>query len=470
MKVLLINPPKQNTIYSEVPTTVNAEINSMPPLGLLYLEAYLFARTEHRARIVDCQATGVTHEALEGIIREEDPDMVGITGHTHDLLDMLMATRTARRVKPGVQIWWGGPHVTSFPVESLHFPEVDGAVPREGEVPFAQALDVLARGSDLGDVKGILFRRDGEVVRTPPAEPVQDLDSLPMPRREILDVRNYYYVLGNEVTATALISSRGCPFNCNFCNTPGRQSYRGRSPANVVDEMEACAALGIREIYFVDDTFNANPKRVEGICEEILRRGLKIRWNFRARINLLHLDLLKLVEKAGCTRIHVGVEAGTDEGMKALRKQLTVDKVREGFRLLKQTRMTTVCYFMIGCPHEKTREDISKTVDFAISLDPDYVLFGIMTPYPDTDLYNEGVKRGILDADHWRNFILNPAPGFHPQAWTEHLTQEQLNEALEVAFKRFYIRPKVLFRKLLEVRNFRELGRKLKAGWAIARL
>lgn len=470
MKILLINPPRENSIYSEVPTTVNAEINSMPPLGLLYLESYLYHHTEHRARIVDCQAEHLDHAALEQRVRDEQPHLVGITGHTHDLVDMLMATRTVKRVHPEIAVWWGGPHVTSFPRESMHFAEVDGAVPKEGEVPFAHVVDTLARGGDLARVRGILFRRQGDVVETPPAVTVNDLDTLPHPRRDVLNVKNYYYLLGNEVTATSLISSRGCPYNCNFCNTPGRKTWRDRSPRDVVEEMESCVRLGIKEIYFVDDTFNVDRRRVDAICEEILARGLKVRWNFRARVNLLRPQQMALLERAGCTRIHVGVEAGNDEGMKGLRKQLTVQKVKEGFKLLKKTRMHTVCYFMIGCPHERTREDIMQTIDFAIELDPDYVLFGIMTPYPDTDIFHDGVRRGLLDPQHWQRFILDPKPGFKPEMWTEHLSEDELNEMLEIAFKKFYIRPKLMFKKLLEVRNIKDLARKLKAGWSIAKL
>ena len=470
MKILLVNPPRANSIYSEVPTTVNAEINSMPPLGLMYLESHLAAHTGHQTQIIDCRAYGIDHEGLEDIVRREQPDLVGLTGHTHDLVDILMATRMCKRVRPDMQVWWGGPHVTSFPLESMHFPEVDGAIPKEAEVPFTQVVETLASGGDLSTVRGILFRRNGEVVQTPPAPIIEDLDSLPPPRREVLDVKRYYYLLGDEVTATSLISSRGCPYNCTFCNTPGRKTWRHRSPVSVVDEMEACVRLGIKEIYFVDDTFNVDRERVDGICHEIIRRGLKVRWNFRARVNLLRGDQLALLEKAGCTRIHVGVESGTNEGMKGLRKQLTVDKVKEGFRLLKKTKMHTVCYFMIGCPHERTRQDVLDTIDFAIELDPDYVLFGIMTPYPDTDVFRDGVKRGILDADHWQRFILDPKPGFRPQMWTEHMSEAELNDLLETAFKRFYIRPKLMFKKLIEIRNIKDFARKLKAGWSIAKL
>lgn len=471
MKVLLINPPRDHSIYSEVPTTVNAEINTIPPLGLLYLEAWLHAHSDHEVRILDCLAERWDLARLEEEVRREAPDVVGLTGHTHDLVDMMQVTRMCKRLDPRISTWWGGAHASDFPQESMHHPVLDGCIPFEGEVAFCEVLERLAAGREPSDVPGVWYRsRSGEVVHTGPRTAIADLDSLPFPRRQILDYRKYYYVLGSEAVATSLLTSRGCPYNCTFCNTPGRNTWRWRSANSVVDEMEECARLGIREIYVIDDTFNVRHDRTLAICNEIRRRGLKVNWNIRARVNLMTPESVEALKGAGCTRVHVGVEAGTDEGMKSLNKNLDTDKVRKGFQVLKRSGMTTVCYFLLGCPHEKTRDDVMRTIDFATELDPDYVLFGVLTPYPKTALFDEGVRRGILDPDHWRRFILDPQPGFRPQVWTESFSAEELGELCELAFKRFYIRPRQMFRKLLEVRNLKDLGRKLKAGWEIAKL
>lgn len=471
MKVLLINPPRDHSIYSEVPTTVNAEINTMPPLGLMYLEAYLHAHADHEVRILDALAERWDLARLEEEVRREAPQVVGVTGHTHDLVDMMQVTRMVKGLDPAVSVWWGGAHVSDFPRETMTHPEVDGCIPFEGEQAFCEVLDRLAQGREPADVTGVYYRgADGQVVHTGMRPSIQDLDGLPFPRRSILDYKKYYYVLGTEAIATSMLTSRGCPYNCSFCNTPGRNTWRWRSANSVVDEMEECAKLGIREIYVIDDTFNVRKDRTLAICDEIKRRGLKVNWNFRARVNLMTPETVEAVKSAGCTRVHVGVEAGTDDGMRSLNKALDTEKVRKGFQVLKASGMTTVCYFLIGCPHEKSRDDVMKTIEFATELDPDYVLFGVLTPYPKTALYDEGVRRGILDADHWRRFILDPQPGFRPQVWTETFTAEELGELCDLAFRKFYLRPKQMFRKLLEVRNLQDLGRKLKAGWEIAKL
>lgn len=471
MKVILVNPPRDHSISSEVPTTVNAETNTIPPLGLLYLEAYLHAHSNHEVEIFDCLAEHWHLPELETRLKASQPDLVGITGHTHDLVDMLLVTQMVKRILPECATWWGGPHVSDFPRQCMTFACLDGCIPFEGEAPFCETVNAVEKGEDLRQVRGIYFRdQDGEVVYTGARIVTANLDEIPFPRRDCIDYKKYHYVLGNQAVATSLLTSRGCPYKCCFCNTPGRHTWRWRSAKSIVDEMEECANLGIHEIYIVDDTFNVRHNRTLEICKAIQERGIKVNWNIRARVNLLTAETVEAMQKAGCTRVHVGVESGTDEGMAALNKALTTAQVRRGFNLLKKSGMATVCYFMIGCPHEKTVADIMQTVSFAIELDPDYALFGVLTPYPQTAVYEEGVKRGIIDPQNWERFVTNPRQDFKPQVWTESFTGEQLGELCDSAFKRFYIRPKQMFRKLLEIQNFKDLARKLKAGWEIFKL
>ncbi|MBQ7568796.1 cobalamin-dependent protein [bacterium] len=471
MKLLLINPPRDFSISSEVPEKVNSETNTIPPLGLMYLEAYLHAHSDHEVRIIDCLAERWHIEQLRGIIESEAPQAVGITGHTHDLLDMLQVTRLAKEISPDIVTIWGGPHASDFPVQCMGYPEVDICIPREGEIALCETMDALEKHSDLSALPGVYSRAtDGTLQFGGVRPPIADLDILPPPRREILDIRKYSYVLGGEATSTTLMTSRGCPYKCTFCNTPGHNTWRWRSAGPVVDEIESIANLGINDIYIIDDTFNVRQQRTLDICQGIIDRKIKINWNFRARVNLITAEMVEACRKAGCNRVHVGVETGTDEGMAAINKALTTKQVRDGLRLLKKAKMTTVCYFMVGCPHEKTRADIMRTIDFALELDPDYALFGVLTPYPNTAVYDEGVRRGILDPNNWDNFLRNPSRDFHPQVWTEFFTAQELAQFSEMAFKRFYIRPKQMWRKLMELHSWKDFGRKLKAGWEIFKL
>ncbi|MGM9998436.1 MAG: B12-binding domain-containing radical SAM protein [Candidatus Bruticola sp.] len=485
MKILLINPPRDNSISSEVPTTVNAETNTIPPLGLMYLEAHLHKYSQSEVRIVDCLADHLHSTHLRKIIADYRPQVVGITGHTHDLIDMMQTSQIAKEeLGSRVRIFWGGPHVSDFPAQCMKYSCVDGCIPFEGEEAFTEVVaahtaawneesgyDSQTLANNLQKINGIYFKNEQQqIVQTPTRPPIADLDSLPFPRREILDYRKYSYVLGSEAVATSLLTSRGCPYKCSFCNTPGRTTWRWRSAESVVDELAECAKLGVHEVYIVDDTFNVRQDRVLAICSEIKKRSIKVNWNIRARANCITPETVKAMRSAGCTRVHIGVESGTDEGMKALNKNLTTAKVRQAFNMLTDEGLTTVCYFMIGCPHDSSLDEINKTVDFAISLDPDYALFGILTPYPNTLVYNQGIEKGILDPNHWDQFLANPYPNFKPQVWTEFFSAAELSSLCDQAFKRFYLRPKQMFRKLLELKNFHDMARKLKAGWEILKL
>ena len=469
MRILLINPPGEHPIQSEVPAPVNREVCLLPPLGLLYLESYLAAHhPEHDVRVMDSRAECLSHEDVSRLIGEFQPRVVGITGHTYDLIDMRETSRRAKAVLPGVTVFWGGPHATQFADKCMRFEELDVVVRGEGEITFAESLAHVETG-DFSTVKGLLFRYGDRITDTGERPPAADLDVLPHPRRDILDIRKYYYVLGREEIVSSIVSSRGCPYRCTFCSTPGKR-FRTRSPRDLVDELEACVALGIREFYFVDDTFNADIGRVLDICDEIGSRELDISWNFRARADSITPELVRACEAAGCTRIQVGVETSSDEGMEVLGKDITLEQVMNAFALLGSSRITSAAYFMIGCPHEKTLEDIERTVNFAISLDPDYCLFGVLTPYPGTVLYEKGVASGALDPDRWERFLQDPNPEFRPPVWTEHMGEKELTEYLDMAYKRFYLRPGYILKRLKEVKSLGTLGRKIRAGLSILRL
>ena len=464
MKIALINPPDENRVFTEVPSKVNIKSGILPPMGLLYLESYLDKNSDYKTKVLDCPAEEYDYKKLEEILNDFAPEVIGITGHTHNIIDMLKTSKLYKKLNPRGTVIWGGAHVSAFPEESLSFPEVDYAVYGEGEVTLKKLLDHINNSQDTPkNIKGIVFREKGTILKGEPADYIMDLDELPHPRRSVLDVKKYYYTIGTESVASSFVSSRGCPYQCTFCSTPGK-TFRYRSAEDVADEMEDCQKLGIEELYFVDDTFNVNKQRVIDICNEILKRKIDITWNFRGRINLITEKQLELAEKAGCTRIQLGVETGTDEGMKRLKKGITTDDVRRVFKWLKKSKMISAAYFMIGCPHEKTRDDVLKTIEFAKEIDPDYVLFGILTPYPDTEVYEEGVKKGIIDPSVWDNFVKNPTQNFHPQAWTQFLSLKELEDLLDTAYKKFYRRPGYIFKRLMEIKSGKELWRKIKAG------
>nr|HPJ72789.1 radical SAM protein [bacterium] len=200
--------------------------------------------------------------------------------------------------------------------------------------------------------------------------------------------------------------------------------------------------------------------------DEIIRRRLDIGWDIRARVDCVDAPMLERLRRAHCERIHYGVEAGTEKILAVLNKGITLDQVRETFAATKKLGIETLGYFMIGAPSE-TRDDIMRTIDFALSLRADFVHITILCPFPNTEIYARGLSQGIFPRDYWREFARDPRPGFTPPFWNENFSDEELQELLRYAYRKFYTRPSYILNKLSEVRSWGEFRRKARAGLKI---
>ena len=269
-----------------------------------------------------------------------------------------------------------------------------------------------------------------------------------------------------------MFTSRGCPYKCTFCDrpmSPTISGFRWRGAKNVVDEMADCAHLGITEIMIYDDTFSVRKDRVYEMCEEIVARKLKVTWDVRAHVNTLDADLLRAMKRAGCDRIHFGVESGNDRMLKLIKKNTTVRRIKETFRETRNTGIEALAYFIIGQQSE-TFADIQDTMDLAKELKPDYSHFTIFCPYPGTEIYETGLAKGVIKEDVWRNFARNPVPGFELPVWEEIFTRQQLYELIVKCYKSFYSRPSYVLGRMLRVRSLGELRRKAKAGLDVLKM
>jgi radical SAM superfamily enzyme YgiQ (UPF0313 family) len=467
MNVWLVNPRTDGMIATELPGFVSKEVGRFPPLGLLYLAGALRQAGGHAVRVLDMPARDMSYAGLAEDLRRDRPGLVGITAITHNLVEVLRAAECVKQALPSAHVCVGGPHVDAFPAETLALAPVDSTVWGEGEEVFPRLVEAVAAGRDPDGLPGVSWKDNGRPRPAPaPAPPIADLDRLPLPARDLVDGRDYYYVLGRRATFTTAMSSRGCPYRCVFCSTP-RGRCRARSPAGVVDEMAACLAAGAEEIHFVDDTFNAAPDRLAAVSREILNRGLRARWSIRARINTIEEEGLRLARQAGCVRVHFGVETGTDEGLRVLRKDLTTARIEEAFRLTRRCGLVSAAYFLIGCPHEKTRADVLRTLAFARRLDPDFAMFNILAIYPKTELFDMAVARGLIAKDYWADFVRRPDPAFRLRFWQESFTPAELGDLLRLAYRRFYFRPRVVWRNLRSLGSLEDLKHKAAAALAM---
>lgn len=470
MKVLLVNPPRENELTGNNPPLIDEARGFNPPLGLLYLAGFLEQKTAHQVEICDAQVEELSYPQLGERIRETPPDLVGLTAMTFTLLDVLKTARLVKELDPGIPVAVGGVHAFLYPVETINLEEIDYVLSGEGEESFAFLLDRLEEKNQLDTVPGLTYLEKGEVRSTPVPPLCADLDSLPFPARHLTPYQKYSSVMAKRQPITTMFTSRGCPFRCSFCARPhlGKQ-FRHRSAQNVVDEMEECVGLGIREFLIYDDTFTVNRERAIAVGEEIIRRKLDIGWDIRARVDCVDREMLEILKKAGCERIHYGVEAGTEKILKVLNKGITLEQARATVALTRKIGIETLAYFMIGSPTE-TRGDILQTIRFALDLNPDFTHITILCPFPGTEIYARGLREGVFPRDHWREFAANPVPGFAPPYWHEILSNGELQELLQLAYKKFYTRPSYILRKALQVRSLRELKTKFRAGMKIFRM
>ncbi len=466
MKVLLINPPLMNLVQAETPKFVTQDRGYSPPLGLISIATSINKFSRHRAEVLDTQVLELSLEQIKEKVREINPDAVGMAAITFTLLDSLKMAVLVKEINPSIRVILGGPHATLFPKETLNQPHVDFVVAGEGEKTFPELMDCLGEGKKPEGVKGLYYRNSkGEVVSTGISPVIEELDELPIPDRTLTPYEKYSSVLSKANPLTTMVTSRGCPFRCTFCDRPqmGGKSFRARSAKLIVDEMEQCKRLGINEILFYDDTFTMVRSRVVEVCNEILRRNLKIVWDIRTRVDKVDEELVRLMKKAGLERINFGVESGTKAGLAVIKKDITLEKIEQAFKICKSAGIETLGYFIIGMPGE-TKEQMMETIRFAKKIRPSFAHFTVFTPFPQTEVWRDLIAKGDLRArDAWQNYAENPHTSFDPPTCNE-LSKEELMQVLDLAYKSFYLRPKYVLKEISKVRSPGELFRKVKAG------
>ncbi|TAN58377.1 MAG: radical SAM protein [Rhodospirillales bacterium] len=478
MRILILNPPSENTVIEHPDEEgrdflESDDFGEFPPLGALYVLSYAEQHTKgHSFYFLDCIAERVRHAGLAQRIAEIKPDLVGITSFTISLVDVCLTARAVREAAPQAHICLGGHHPIAFPFEAAQLPGFDSIVVGEGEVAFTQLIEALNRGDDFTQITGVYTKDSIEPFRNqvfhdnrflgrvcvPPAY-VEDVDSLPPLNRSHIRHLKYRNILGVSNDLATILGSRGCPYRCTFCDVPYKR-YRPRNVDHVLDEVEACQAQGYKEFRFYDDLFNINEARILEFCDAVERRGLKFVWDFRGRVNGVTHESLRRAKACGLRLISFGVETGSDEGLRQLKKGTDTAKVRQAFSWCRELGILTVADFIIGLPFEKTEADVRRNIDFLIKLDPDFAQISILTLYPNTELYDQAVAEGLVEAGRWERWALDPKPGFHVDHWEGHLNLAQLTKLQKNAYRRFYFRPRYILRSALQTRSIYELGSK----------
>jgi radical SAM superfamily enzyme YgiQ (UPF0313 family) len=343
--------------------------------------------------VIDCPLLNMNYEGLKQEISRFKPDIVGITSVTVTFSSAVQAAHAAKEVYPQALVVLGGPHVTVLDEQTVgENADVDVVVRGEGEATMLELAELVAKSNleNLQNVKGITFRKDGNIVRTPERDFIQNLDELPHPAYKYFPL-DKYRLFGKLILP--ITTSRGCFANCSFCLAPrmAGRAFRARSPKNVVDELELFKNLYKPDAFtFHDETFTTDKERAIEICEEIRRRKIGTPWDCSTRVDRISKDLLVKMQEAGCQLVSFGAESGSQEILNAMRKGTTVEQNERAIKWVKEAGMTVTVSMIIGYPGE-TRETLEQTLNFIRKTKPDDVHLSLATPYPGIEL-NKVVK------------------------------------------------------------------------------
>ncbi len=383
-------------IYPYFSPRIATSIFRFPPLGLGYIAAYL-KQHDISVEIVDCTFLS-QKRALEKIIASK-PRIIGI----QSMYSMRnKSLELAHLLRDHCELLVAGGALPTIQPE-VFLRDFDVAVIGEGEETMLELINQFVNGGDLSQIKGIAYKdkATGQVKLTSPRGLVDDLDRLPPPSRDLFDNYSYkkYYSGRFGYKTSAIMTSRGCPFACDFCSRPVfGDKFRSRSASKVADEIEEVISLGYDRIWFADDCFTLNRKRLIEVCDEIIKRGLKIGWECLSRVDTLDSDIADKMKQAGCVRMFFGIESGNDSILKIMNKQVTTKQAYFATQLCKKKGIKAGAFFILGYPGENDKT-ILDTVKFASSLPLDYLSFTLPYPIPGTPLFER--LSGALLSEEW---------------------------------------------------------------------
>lgn len=406
-RILLLNPPfKPRTGFNrEGRCTQAADFWSTPwpPYSLASIAAMI--RDDHEVRILDCPAQNIGRKKLEEIVTDFRPALV-ISSSSTQTIEPDLSVLDGLKGAAGPRTAVFGIHATVLAPEILAHPGVDFVVRNEPEETTRDLVAAIDAGGDVSRVQGLAFRDgNGQVVLTAPRPFIQDLDALPYPAWDLVDL-DRYRLPGYGRRFLIISTIRGCPFNCSFCNTHVYYGScaRPRSVSGIVGEIrDGRRRYGIEDFFFWGDTFTLVREQIRSLCRRIIDEDLGIRWVANSRVDTVDAEILDLMQRAGCWMVSYGIESGDDAVLRRCGKKITREKVIEAVRLAQAAGIKVAGHFVLGLPGE-TEASAERTLDLARTLDLDFANFYAAVPFPGSALYDEALREGWLHGQDWTRF------------------------------------------------------------------
>ena len=449
---IIVNPP---ILRAERYTSkfLGAAGASLVPLGILYIASYL-ENKGYNVKLIDAEQQLLTQnetvKAIKSIVDKNENCYVGLSATTVCFNNALTLAKKLKQNIPQIKIILGGVHVTALPEHAMSFNCFDYGIIGEGEVTTYELLETLKNNGNINSVKGIVYKKDNQIVHTEQRELIENLDELPFPARHLLkDINKYIPGLSDYKTlpVTNIITSRGCPGMCTFCsNAVFGRTYRSRSAINIFDEIkDVIQTYKMKEIHFIDDTFLLNKKRVYEVFELCNQHKLKFTWSCYSRIDNVNYEFLKFLKKNGCWRISFGIESGDKRVLKDIRKNITLDKANEVIGWCNKLGIKTTGLFMIGHPTD-TVESINNTINFAINTPFTDAACCVSTPLPGSEQFKlnfSHIEYSQIDFSKFNTMY----SVLTPKGMTNHDVLMKQKEF----YRRFYLRPRIIYSYVLSL-------------------
>ncbi|MBR9678268.1 MAG: radical SAM protein [Nanoarchaeota archaeon] len=446
MKVLFANPP-----WSRSQKHIASSIKfSFPPLGLLQLGSYAQAQGLE-VKVVDNIGFGSNIKEFIRKVEGFGPDLVCLTTSTTTFENALKTVQAIKASSSGIKTVLGGPHVSVLPDEAL-IKGVDFVVRGEGEKTFEELVKSLKAGKGFGKVKGLSFKQGKKVIHNRSRVLIKNIDELPFADRELVPIKKYVSPPGLALNdlATNMIASRGCPFRCSFCsNTVFGKTFRPNSAERMVKEVGYLKNLGFKEVFFNDDVFTLNKKRVFDFCNGLEKDGLDVLWSCSTRADCLDREMIRKMKKSGCHTIGFGVESSDQKFIDQMNKDIKLKTIEKAIRLCKEEGLNVKAYYLIGYSND-VESNAFRDLKHAIKHGVDYVKFALMTPYPGTQVYTDWKKNGLLVKSDWKDFDGG-------SLLRSDVDQEKVKKIYDMVYAGFYLRPGFVFKQIFKTRSFLEL-------------
>lgn len=431
-----------------------------PPLGLMALAASV-RHAGYSVRIFDCNAQfSDTDMEFEDFFRREfhlrysHIRFIGMTTTTPTINASFRLAKACKNFFPGAKVILGGAHASFVPDESLNRAEVDFVCIGEGE----DTLNALLEGKNPRQINGLAYREfengQNHIVKNPPRSRLRNLDDLPLPAYDLLDLPMYRPIIGNfkRLPAMLMTTSRGCPWSCNFCRRPVGKTWTYRSAQSLYSEMRHLSeTYGIRDITFMDDVFTVHRGRVFELCELLVRSPIDIRWKCFARVDIVTPEMLKRMKQAGCWGIMYGVENFDQDILNAIDKGIEVDQIFSAVRWAKDAGLEINVCMMVGNPGD-TEKGIERNIDLVKKMSPDTLSLAILTPFPGHAIYNEMMRQDRILTYDWDVYY-----GSTPIVKLDTLSPEDVYRLFRKMTFSFYFRAGYIMQRLKKIRSLTEL-------------